>query len=274
MKKYFLCIFMLMLTGSVYAEPISITPIQTISTAQKDFKLGNSYQFKDVKNGDVYNGNITFYRPNGIMGQEAQLEISNFTNAKGQFIPGKVTIIPKNHETLQEFMNYVSFSYFMLVRGSEICLEPNKHVFLINNSDIKKEQTIVTIKPNEEISTCENTLEYSDEIEFVVVNDVYKSGKLYIKSNTTIYGIIDSIDENGWCADNAAIYFKEFKTKDVHNNNITLNADLKIDGFEILKHKSNKSKQFFNYISTFIRGKEVDIKLQDNKITFVLISNN
>ena len=25
--------------------------------------------------------------------------------------------------------------------------------------------------------------------------------------------VVDSIDENGWCADNAAVYFKKFKTK-------------------------------------------------------------
>lgn len=274
MRKIILFLFLLILTSSANAEPVSITPVKTITTSVKEFQIGNLYQFRDVKNGDIYNGYVTYYRPNGILGQEAQIEISNFTKTNGQPIPGTITIIPSNHETFQEFMNYFSSAYFMFIRGSEIILKPDEHVFLINNTSTKKEQSVIVIKPNEEISTATNSLESLDEVEFIVVNDVYKNGKLYIKSNTPIYGIIDSIDENGWCVDSAAIYFKEFKTKNVDNKSITINADLKIDGFEILKYKSNKTKQFFNYISTFIRGKEVDIKLQDSAIKFVLISKN
>lgn len=123
----------------------------------------------------------------------------------------------------------------------------------------------------EPISTTNDNLELLDIIEFIVINDVYKQGKLYIKKGTPIYGIVDSIDENGWCADNAAVYFKKFKTKDINNKKITINADLIIDGFEIIKFKSDRMKQFFNYIPTFIRGKEVDIKEVDD-IKFVLIT--
>ena len=65
---------------------------------------------------------------------------------------------------------------------------------------------------------------------------------------------------------------KKFQTRDINNNKVVINSDLTIDGFEILKFKSYRTKQFFNYISTFVRGKEVDIKEYDTDVKFVLIA--
>lgn len=271
MKKLILTAFLLLTSIAVFAEPNTVTPLEKISTSKKDFQLGNSYKFKNVNTGEIYTGLVTYYRPNGMMGQEAQIEISQFTDLKNNLIPGRITIIPSNHKAFQEFMNYFTMSAFAFIRGSEIVLEPEVHKFVLNNS-VLDNSCIIIIKPTESVSTCNDELEYSDVVEFEVVKNVYKKSNLYIKSGTKIYGIIDMLDENGWCADNAAIYFKEFKTKDVNGKKISIKADLMIDGFEILKFKAGRTKQFFNYISTFIRGKEVDIRPEDTDIQFVLVT--
>ena len=60
--------------------------------------------------------------------------------------------------------------------------------------------------------------------------------------------------------------------RDVNNNKITINSDLTINGFEILKYKANRKAQFFNYIGALFRGKEIDIKDIDTDIKFTIIS--
>lgn len=271
MKKLLVFIFLVFFAGSVNAEPVILTPVDKISTCNKDFQLGNSYKFKDVNSGEIYTGSVNYYRPNGFFGQEAQLEISNFINSKGKFVNGKITIIPNNHEIFQDFANYFTNSPFVFIRGSEVILIPNEHKFIIDNNSVNSSEMIIPIIPTEPINTCCMNIEYGDLIEFNTINDVYKKGKLYIKSQTKVYGIVDYVDENGWCADNAAIYFKEFKTKDVNNNKVSIKSDLTIDGFEILKYKSGRVKQFFNYVSTIVRGKEVDITSEDKNVKFVII---
>ena len=78
----------------------------------------------------------------------------------------------------------------------------------------------------------------------------------------------DYIDDNGWYYDSAQIYFKYFKTKTVDGKTITIESPLTINGFEILKYKSNRTAQFFNYCGVAFRGKEVDINPQKEKIQF------
>ena len=272
MKKVLTLLSLIMLTKMALAEPITITPVKTISTCKKAFQLGNTYDFKDVNTGDIYRGTVTFYRENGMMGQEAQIELDKFVDKNNKYIPGKITIIPDNHKKLQEFMNYSPVFFAEYIRGSEIILKPQTHNFTINNTNEPDNLIIIPILPNQTISTCYDELEFGDIIEFVTTQDVYKKDKLYIAKNTPIYGIIDEINANGWGADHATITFKEFKTKNIHQEKITINTDLTINGYHILKYKSNKLAQFFNYLSALERGKEVDIKLNDTNIKFVLIS--
>lgn len=271
MRKIILLLIIMLISGSAFAEPISITPVEEIATYKKDFQLGNIYKFVDNKN-NLYTGTVVYYRQNGITGQEAQIEISNFVDSNNNYIPGKITIIPENHKILQEAANVPIVPLSFYIRGSEICIKPNVHTFLINNINTENPSVVIPIKPNQEISTAHDELEDGDLVEFTTIADVYKNGKRYISKGTPIYGVIFSIDENGWVLDNATIHFKEFITKDVNNKKIVLKADLTIDGFEILKYKKEPVKQFFNMISTICRGKEVDIKQIDEEIKFVLIT--
>lgn len=271
MKRFCLLIFSLIFsTCSINAQVISITPKDVITTCDKGFKVGNIYDFKDVKTGSIIKGTVLYYQPNGIFGQEAQIEIGNFRNDKGVYIPGKITIIPDNHKAFQEFLNYYSHVWCYFVRGSEVILKPDEHVFSINNTKQKTDCFTLVIEPAEEISTAKKYFEYGDYVKFSVVEDFYKSGKLYIKSGMDIYGLVEDAEENGWSFDSAELVFNKFVTKDVEGNKVTINSELVLDGFELLKFKDNKFKQFFNYIGIAFRGKEIDIKEVD-KIKFNLL---
>jgi len=271
MKKH-LVIFAILLTSNlVFANPLKITPAEKISTSTKEFQLGNTYNFKVVGSDKIVKGTVVYYRPNGIMGQEAQIEISNFRDENNRYLSGEITIIPDNHKTFQEFMNVFETAEFALVRGSEIALLPDKHFFIINDTNKTTKIITIPIKPIQPISTTHNELEIDDKIQFATVVDIYKDGKIFLKSGTTIYGVIDYIDENGWGGDNAIIHFKKFITKSVNGEKITLYSDLQINGFDIIKFKSKRFKQFFNYIGVIFRGKEIDIKPYDEDIRFNLI---
>ncbi|MBR6127976.1 hypothetical protein IKQ21_09860 [bacterium] len=260
----------LLFVGVVSAAPIEITPAQKISTTTKNFAVGNIYNFKDVKTGEIYKGEVVYYRPNGSTGKEAQVEFGNFTNSSGEPIAGKVTVIPSNHKNYQEYVNYFNGSACIWIRGSEVILREGKQTFLIDYNNDNSKTFSIKLVPTGKISTTHDELEYGDIIEFKSAYDVYKNEKLYIKANTPVFGEIDYIDENGWCFDNAAIYIKKFKTKTVEGENVTLNSYLKIEGLELLQYKSKRIAQFFNYISVLFRGKEVDIKTCDTNVNFVI----
>lgn len=126
----------------------------------------------------------------------------------------------------------------------------------------------IKITPAQIISTTNNEIEVGDKIKFKTVNDVYYKNNLYIKKGTPVFGTVDYLAENGWAYDNAQIDFKTFKTRDVNGNTITINNNLSINGFEILKYKSKRFAQFFNYCGVVWRGKEVEILPEQENITF------
>ena len=271
--KILFSIILVFIGTAMMANPIKITPVKKISTTTKKFNVGNIYEFKDTTNGKKYTGEIIYYRPNGMNGQEAQIEIGNFKDEENNLIPGQITIIPSNHKTFQEYSNSFVAECDFLIRGSEVILIPEKHTFLINSNKQSNKTYFIKLTPVEEISTTHDKLEYGDIITFKTTNNVYKNKKLFIKENSLVYGIIDYLDENSWCGDNATIYIKKFQTRDVNNELVTINSELKINGFELLKYKSKRLAQFFNYLSAPIRGKEIDIKNYDKNINFVIMVN-
>ena len=267
-------ILVLISFGYVCAEPIMVTPVKKISTTKKDFMVGNKYQFKDVKTGEIYTGEVLYYRPNGMAGREAQVEIGNFTDSSGGNISGQITFIPANHKAFQEYSNYFIENCSMWIRGSEVIILPDKHNFMIN-TDVQREKRItLKLRPSTVLSTVHDEIEIGDIIKFTVINNVYKNNKLFISAGTPIFGTVDYLDENGWGADNAAIYIKQFKTKSINGKDLIINSDLKINGLDIIQYKSKHFAQFFNYISLPIRGKEIDIKSYDKNVTFDIVFEN
>ena len=269
-KICYLLLLTLLVQIQACSEPVTICPVKKITTCDKYFHAGNSYEFRNTKTGEKIIGTVLFYRPNGVMGQEAQIEIGDFKTENNEPLTGIISIVPANHKVFQEFMNYYSASWCTFVRGSEVILTPNQE-FVINNAPKKKPVTVIKIKPHNRITTAHDSLESGDIVEFTVTNDVYKNNKLYIKAYSPIYGILDYVEDNGWIGDNAKIGFKKFVTYDVNGVKTILNSDLNISGLDILKYKHNKTAQFFNYIGVIFRGKEVDITEKDTNISFNLM---
>lgn len=130
------------------------------------------------------------------------------------------------------------------------------------------EKIPIKITPTQIISTRNDEIEVGDWINFQVVIDVYKDGKLYINKDSSIYGLVDFVYPNGWAGDNAQITFKNFHTKDVNNKKVIISYPLLIDGG---LDANNSSKQIIGYFLTYLfRGGEIYVE-PDTKVYNIFI---
>ena len=77
-KLILICI---LLTGiSTFAEevPVVLTPVQKITTANKNLMEGDVLEFKDVNTGEIITGVLKELKPNGFAGEQASIFISDF----------------------------------------------------------------------------------------------------------------------------------------------------------------------------------------------------
>lgn len=268
MIKHIILLAFIFLGIPVLSEeiPITITPIKKIATTNDSLEVGDIVEFRDVNSNEIIVGTIREIQNNGIAGVQAALLINNFKyKNSGEVLSGELYVKGSEHEKYQEFSNYFGASAW--VRGGEVILIPNKTqltVFL--NKQCGKAESAIQLRPEHKISTCYNEIEPGDKIRFVVTNDVYKNGKIFIKKGSPLVGIVEYLNENGWCYDNAEIELKTFRVRDVNGNIVTINNDVLINGFEVIKYKRNKFAQFFNYCGVIFRGKEIEILKDDNYV--------
>ena len=263
----------ILLTGlSSFAEevPVTITPIQKISTGDKHLKEGDTVDFTDVNTGEEITGIIKELTPNGFAGAPASILITNFKYKNSdKILNGEIYIKGGEHKKYQNLADNGIAPAAIIIRGGEVILKPKKTQLTVFFSDyINCEDTPVKITPAQKISTCYDEIEVGDKIKFKTIKDVYKNGKLYIKKDTPVYGIVDYVTENGWAYDNAQIDFKKFQTRTTDGKIITITNPLAINGFEILKFKSNRPAQFFNYCGVAFRGKEIEITPEKEQLEF------
>ena len=268
-----LIIICVLFTGlSSFAEevPVTITPLEKISTADKNLHEGDTVEFKDTKTGEIITGIIKELTPNGFAGEQAALLINNFKyKNSSKKLNGEVFIKGGEHKKYQDMADIGIAPVIGIIRGGEVILKPNKSEITVFFSDyINSDTTPVKIKPAQKISTCYDETEVGDRIKFIIEKDIYKNGKLFIKKYTPIYGTVDYISDNGWSYDNAQIDIKKFKTRRADGKVITISSPLSINGFDILKYKSKKIAQFFNYCGVAFRGKEVEILPEQDNINF------
>lgn len=262
----------LLLSGISFAEeiPVTITPVNKITTADKTLMEGSTVEFKDITTGDKITGIIKELNPNGFSGEQASILITNFKyKNSNKKLNGEIYIKGGEHKKYQDMADIGFAPVIGVIRGGEVILKPDKTKLTVFFSDyISSENTPIMIKPEQKISTCFDEIEVGDIIKFSTIKDIYKNGELYIKKNTPIYGTVDYVSDNGWTYDNAQIDFKKFKTKAVSGKSITINSPLSINGFDILKSKGKKYAQFFNYCGIVFRGKEVEIIPEQDNIKF------
>ena len=269
-KLLLICVLLTGLSSLAEEVPVTITPLQKVSTADKNLHEGDYIDFKDIKTGDIITGVIKELTPNGFAGEQASLFINNFKyKTSGKKLNGQIYIKGGEHAKYQELANngLVPATYF--IRGGEVILKPGKTELVVFFSDIiNSEDTPVKIRPAQKIATCHDEIEVGDKIRFETIKDISKNGRLYIKKGTTVYGLVDCVSENGWAYDNAQIDFKTFYTKDINGRKITIYSPVVINGFDILQYKGNKFAQFFNYCGVAFRGKEVEIIPSKDNIKF------
>lgn len=103
-------------------------------------------------------------------------------------------------------------------------------LILIFSTPAFAEKIPVKLTPSQVISTKIDSIEVGDAIAFKVVNDVYVGEKIYLKSGTPAYGIVDFLHNNGWAGDQAEIKFKEFITKNVHGEKVIIDYPVTFNG--------------------------------------------
>ena len=273
MFRVFLIVILLLLGMSSIAEefPVTITPIKKISTGDKNLKEGNIVDFKDVKTGEEITAMVKEMHPNSFAGEVASLYITNFKYKNSDKpLSGQLYLKGGEHKRYQDMADGGITPANVLIRGGEVILKPEKTRMTVYLNDyVNSEDSPLKIKPVQKISTCYDEIEVGDKIKFTVVKDTYKNGKLYIKKDTPVYGLVDYVSSNGWNFDNAQIDFKQFRTKTVTGEKLTIESPISINGYEILKYKSNRVAQMFNYCGLAFRGKEVEIfPDKDKKVEF------
>ena len=257
--------------------PVTITPVKKISTSNKNLRVGDIVYFKDVKSGEEINALVKEIQPNSFAGKEASLYITNFKYSNSNTpLHGQIYINGGEHKKYQAMADAGLVPANIFIRGGEVILKPEKTKLTIFFNDYDNfEEAPLKIKPAQIISTCYDEIEVGDKIKFEVVKDFYKNGKLYIKKDTPVYGLVDYVSANGWNFDNAQIDFKQFRTKTITGDKLTIHNPLSINGYEILKYKSNRMAQMFNYCGLLFRGKEVEIiPNKDSNIEFNIFIKN
>lgn len=128
------------------------------------------------------------------------------------------------------------------------------------------EKISVKITPTQLISTHHNEVEIGDWIKFKTINDIYYKNNLFIKKDSQVVGIVDSIHENGLLADNAEISFKTFYVRDKENNLV------KIDYPLLISRKNSVCKglgdKTIKYVCVIFKGNE--IKVEPESVTYNL----
>lgn len=149
MKKTLLILFIILLIASQSANaekiPVKIAPTQVISTHKDLIEVGDNINFEVVndiflnenlyiKKGTPIIGTIDFFHPNGWAGDNAEIKFVKFkttdANNKEIIINYPLNI---NGNTLKanDIKQYISWVITILVRGSEINIEPDTKIFNI-----------------------------------------------------------------------------------------------------------------------------------------------
>ena len=124
-------------------------------------------------------------------------------------------------------------------------------------SPVFAEKIPVKIEPVQIISTHHDEVEVGDKIKFRTAKDININGKLYIKADTPVYGIVDFIHNNGWAGDNAEIKFNKFITQNISGEKIEIDYPVSIKG----NHETaNAIKTFVSEITLLVRGSEIYIE--------------
>lgn len=128
---------------------------------------------------------------------------------------------------------------------------------LISAIPVFAEKIPVKISPTQIISTHHDEVEVGDYITFKTVSDIFSDGKLILRNDSPVIGIVDFVHNNGWTGDCAEIRFKTFYLTNLENKKIQITCPLIIQGNNETKNAT--AQILANYVFGFIRGAEIYI---------------
>lgn len=137
-------------------------------------------------------------------------------------------------------------------------------VFLLGQITFAK-TILVQVKPIQKITTTNSKLQEGDNVDFIVVNDVFLNSKLYLKMDEPVVGTITSLKPNNFLYEPASVYIENFVTKNVYGKKV------KLDG--IIYKKGNDYSlitQFIPFPLFALKGGHVKIKPVKDVFTLYL----
>lgn len=141
-------------------------------------------------------------------------------------------------------------------------------LFFMVNSLVWAKDIPVQLEATSKISTANVNMQEGDNLNLVVVDDVYLDSKLYIAKGTAVVGVITSLVNNNFTCQEASIYAESFRVKTV---------DGKIVKLKGIVHKEGRNHslvtQYLPIGYHLIRGGEAEILPQKDVFTLYLESN-
>lgn len=140
MKQLCLAILIILLNAGIISAKeivVEVTPVNKITTAGKSLKEGDFMDFKVIKDneslkkGDIVTGMVTELKPNGFIGETAGISIEEFrVKETRKKLKGGIYLDGSTHNQIMEFKDHLLLPT-IYVRGGEVTLKPDKHVFLL-----------------------------------------------------------------------------------------------------------------------------------------------
>lgn len=146
-KNILFILLFFLLTTPTFAEktPVKIAPAQIISTNHDEIEVGDWVNFETVNdvyvNGNLYikkntplYGFVDFVHPNGWVGDSAEVRFKIFETSD---LNGKKVIINYplilngNNSKNNAVKQYFAIVFLRLIRGAEMCVEPDTKIFNI-----------------------------------------------------------------------------------------------------------------------------------------------
>lgn len=146
-KNILFILLFFLLTTPAFAEktPVKIAPAQIISTNHDEIEVGDWVNFEIVNdvyvNGSLYikkntplYGFVDFVHPNGWAGDSAEVRFKTFetNDLKGQkVIINYPLVLNGSNSKNNDVKQYLAMAFLRLIRGAEICIEPDTKIFNI-----------------------------------------------------------------------------------------------------------------------------------------------
>lgn len=141
-------------------------------------------------------------------------------------------------------------------------------LLLTVNSLVWAKDIPVQLEAAFKISTANTNMQEGDNLNLVVVDDVYLDSKLYISKGTAVAGLITSLINNGFTCQEASIYAENFRVKTVDGKTIKLKGVVHKEG-----RNHSLVTQYLPIGYHFIRGGEAEILPQKDIFTLYFETN-